>query len=320
MKLVFKSLLLLFFLIGSADRVDAQNIGGSTSVWKYDKIGNIYFGQAYVKYLKDTLINDVHTSVYARGGIVVTYDLLDTMTYPQRDLFIQNNNGLVKYAFDELEFDTLYNFNGNVGDKYIWYDKFTSLGLAFDVEIIDNFVYELNNISYEGQVIEFDLRPHYPIVRDSIFSNFGSKEFYIIPYDVLYEGFDAQSGGLAMCYSDSLIGAINFINPGYDISNYNHNCDENIVNTVLDQGHEAVKANVFPNPSENSFYVEAQGVDFVATMLPKDVYVADLNGVSVDFELKFVDSSTLELELFAPPGMYFVRLNNLGVYRLVKLR
>lgn len=314
MKIRVAFLLVITIPLISLTNLTSQVFGGYNSEWRYDQIGVSYFGQASILYEKDTLIEGVNTQKYNRGGIGIRYDLSDTILYTISDLYIQNVDDLVLYSIDSFEFDTLYDFSLNVGDSYYWHDQRFVLNRSFKVDILDNFSYNYNGESYLGQVIQFDLGAGFPLIQDSIFSFFGSKEFYLLPYDLLYQNADAPHGGVAVCYSNNQFGEIVFDNPDYILSEYVHACNNNAISnnrTIL----EDVYCEVFPNPNFGRFRVEIH--DNKIDLLQK-VNIYTILGEQVKFNIVSQSYNSLEISIYPNnPGVYFIFISGIGVHKVI---
>lgn len=214
--------------------------------WKYSySSGFGTEGYVQIHYFGDTLIDNQNAKKLSKTLFAYNHINSQNINYNLGNEYTYENNG-VTFIWYENNWDTLYNFNANIGDS--WRMAKQPLTNACDsnsrltVSAIGTKI--INSISLKYLVVEFNYGNN---VKDTIFEKIGFNGGYLFPYDQCNGYLDMNEGGLFRCYSDD-----NF--PTYK-PNYSEACDfilsleKNIQNTEL---------SFFPNPTKTFIEVEGE--------------------------------------------------------------
>lgn len=294
----------------------AQIIGGKDSWWKFDFFGVNTYGEASVKFFKDTIIEQEHVDVYERWITSVYNDNSDTVDFFQGYLYIQNKpEGLVQYSMDAIDFDTLYHFNLPIGTSYTWYDRLLSTNLEFNVTIEGYYEFVNDSGEFEtAQVISMDLFEN-TLLLDTIYNLYGSGNYYILPYDLVFQNADSGTGGAPVCFQSSS-GDIELFTPISPFSRYNHNCEP----TVTISPHITKRrrgATVYPNPCKNVFRLK---LDSSKISRVEMVSIVSVTSGQMVKNVEFSGNSEIIFNVNSlPAGMYIVLIDGIVSNRIIKL-
>lgn len=215
------------------------------ATWKYSYTNNFATeGYVQIKYIGDTLINSQNVKKLSKTLNAYNYINSQIVNHSIGNEYTYENNGVVYIKYNN-SWDTLYNFNAQIGDS--WRMAKQPLTNACNsngrLSVLATGVKTINSISLKYLVVEFNYGSS---LRDTIIEKIGFIGGYMFPYDQCAATLDANEGGKFRCYSDDLFSTYK---PNYsEACDFIVGIDENLLKTNL---------SLFPNPS-NSF-IEIKG-------------------------------------------------------------
>lgn len=130
----------------------------SNAEWYYTFTDNsIYSGYSHLKIERDTLVNGKVCQVYARNLTTIEYGSLDTTSIIDEIHFIlcMEDSILLSYNSSSLAFDTIINFNGEIGDRWKSYyyegNDFCNGGNNSDYIITE--IYDKDTVVVNGKLL-----------------------------------------------------------------------------------------------------------------------------------------------------------------------
>ena len=145
----------------------SQTFGSPQSEWSFDQSLSAIFK---VGYAKDTILDNEIYSEYAITSLRLTTE--DTVQFTVPPVYVNNNDGLVTFTIDMIEFDTLINYNAEVGEGWSYVDN--EIGDTFELTVIDTFTEDLNSRSLFGMSCEFVWKRNNRSIIDTIYETIGS--------------------------------------------------------------------------------------------------------------------------------------------------
>lgn len=236
MKIPF-TLILLFVYYGTS--LNAQNWGSEGTRWTYAYYNLSYAGFSEITFEKDTMIYDRTVQKFNRR---IQYRHLVLGTNHEFQLppsFMFENEGIV-YLLVENDFDTLYNFNAQVGEK--WDIKWVHRDQDIVTQVLKVGFKEINGQRLPWQLVR-RLYPDHPefSYQDTIVAGIGSIEHYLFPWDYFAGQTDMNEGGIFRCYENLRFGS-------YGSPYFDEPCD---FKTATSEVYDWIKVEIFPMPFTN---------------------------------------------------------------------
>lgn len=133
--------------------------------------------------------------------------------------FTHENSKVVCYFNSNSSFDTLFNFNANIGDKWLRIvhpNASTCIQQRREVLVLDTGHVFMNSAYLMKIVLKYTsvfLSTYTTTVIDTVYEKIGSKKNFLFPF--VCEGAlldpDLLAGGAFRGYSDNLFGAYNLV-------------------------------------------------------------------------------------------------------------
>lgn len=192
----------------------AQQWNPKTAYWIYGAHFFESYGDLRVSYLKDTIVDGHNCQLLKKDMIdywcvpkVYSYRLLgkEVTYYASGVTYILNNN----------HFDTLYYFNGKIGDRYKITDrlKWQPADKAY-AQIADTGSIIVNAQKLKWQAVDyfFERNSQHYTLRDTIIEKIGATKYYFLPWDEINGMVDGNEGGGLNCFNDAYFGYYNTAN------------------------------------------------------------------------------------------------------------
>lgn len=243
-------------------------------------------GYTQINYIGDILINGQNAKKLTKT--LIAYDFINSQGVLAiiGNEYTYENNG-VAYILYENNWDTLYNFNANIGDS--WRMAKQPITNACDsnsrLTVLATGTKNINSISLKYLVVEFNYGSS---LTDTIIEKIGFIGGFMFPYDQCNGALNLNEGGQFRCYSDDLF---NTYKPNYteDFS-FITGIDENLIKTNL---------SLFPNPTSGNFTLRTNEKE---NML---VQIKDLSGTIV---MSFIFNDEKEIDAISWNNGIYVML------------
>lgn len=290
------SIFLLCFVCGSAAHAQHWCLPGAT--WYYTDESADVSGYTKLTYVSDTLINTINckkiTNYKKLTGWLNNYSYyhLPFYTYEQNGVAYLYNN-----RYGNNKFDTLFNINAQVGDK--WHLPLLDTACVdslYYMTVLDTGSRVLNGINLKWLYVQAGpLGGAFPYGFDTITERLGYRYDDICYSFVCNNGPDECAHGGLRCYSDSTFGLYS--------TNTNIPCDY-FYTDISESKKNNASLSLFPNPANDEITIvfndatPAEGNIEIRDMLGKLIHKTSLKaGVVYNY-------STLEL----PRSIYMVSL------------
>lgn len=296
---------LLFLFLSLSLHNSAQSWCTPGSVWHFGDSFVAGSGYKRLEYLSDTLIAGITCNKikvlrigfgsmgpYGGTGLMYTYS---------------NNNVVYLRDGNTSNFDTLYNFNASIGDK--WRVAPTSLTAcaASYVTVLDTGHTYVQGQKLKWYTIQYDLAPNVKSYapNDTVFERLGAVLSY--PYywgNVCATYYDAEIGGPLRCFTDNQINDYR--------RNYSGPCDYMYVSVnEVKPGRDPNQ--LYPNPAlDKLHFSRAERFDKITVSNALGQKVKEIFNAVIEYEIDISDLL---------PGMYYVKTeNNKGqnIYKILK--
>jgi hypothetical protein len=248
--------------------------------------------QGYVElfYTEDTLINNeparkLFKVIHAHNFITdnpVCYLLGSEYTY--------EDNGVV-FIWSIDRWDTLYNFNANVGESWGMARSATVPGVCDSnstLSVIAKGNVNINSVVLRYLVVEFHFGgSSLPLFTDTLVERVGFTGSYFFPYDRCYAALGSHEGGVFRCYTD------------HTFAEYKPTFSEPCNTIGIGEVSQQLRPTIMPNPVQDA--LSLRGVSGIARA---DFRITDLSGriVKAGVLESITDVSAL------PPGIYLLTI------------
>lgn len=294
----------LFFLI----EVSGQSFGGNNSLWVYDVItggfgSEVLHGIIKVEPGKDTVVANIPSRKFNRELSLLQGDTVFTRALSS--FYIHSNEGLVLYSTDEIHFDTLYNFDLDIGESWSIHERNgqgdTTRTLTYVVK--DTFTVQLNGVNVFCKSTEW-----FPGFVDTLYEDIGSRLTFILPFK--HENQEGSEGRQLRCFYNDIIGAYDFraeaiavlesAESGNGYSDFEFECGSFVSTQPIEQAISEFQ--VFPNPASTTLHIQSKSERI------RSLSLYNLQGIPV--HERQGNENTLDLDIsHLPSGMYFVLIN-----------
>ena len=293
---------LTFLLLFFTSLCQAQDFGTLNAQWVYDYSGGLAIGVTLVEYDRDTIIQGDTIKLFFRTYNWETGSGEITLQRSE-PIYIRDRNNVVEFSYVPTHFDTLYNFNAEIGSSWTSRERRfdgTFTGEKLTRTVLDTFHYSLNGINTFCQEIQSSNE----IILDTICRGIGSRVFYIDPFDHLDIASDGGEGGVLRCYTDENYGTISFRHPweyyGGSFSDFEYDC--NPLGTSVNTPSQNTDFKIYPNPVVDVLHIESSSLPIehiaVYTLQGQQVYAEALEGRATSLDTSAWVS-----------GMYYVIIN-----------
>ena len=230
--------LLLLFLLCSGLSF-AQNWAPNGAQWHYSYYG-FFPGYVDIAYSSDTLIDGQVTKKLTKTFHGLGWGM-DVTSYSIGTEYTYEANGVV-YLRYQNQWDTLYNFNAQVGDSW----RMAKQPLISNIippnsrmKVMSTGTMMINNEARNYFVIDKcdSNNMSFGFLQDTLIENIGFLHEYLLPYDQFDGAVDGNEGGPFRCYSDNIFALYK--------PNYLEVCDY-IMGTIELEGSASFQ--VYPNP------------------------------------------------------------------------
>lgn len=226
----------------------AQNWSPTGANWKYSYYG-FMSGYVDIAYIGDSIIDGQSAKVLSKTfhGLDWSMNVISNVIGKE---YTYESNGVI-YLRYQNQWDTLYNFNAQVGDHWrMAKQPFTGVcpeNSRLKVSAIGNKIIQSETRKY--LVVEF-CNPDLSSLgwgQDTIVENIGFIGSYFLPYDQFDGAVDGNEGGPFRCYSDDLFATYS--------PHFSEACDyilglEEFSNTFP----------IYPNPFQNEIQISLDDV------------------------------------------------------------
>jgi hypothetical protein len=303
---VFLTLISPFLLFGQDLNIQ---YGDSNAVWVYNY--SIVPAVTRVKANGDTIVNGRKLKIFEKTQFE-RKSSAEIMVFPLPPLYVFTESGIVEFSTDLIHFDTLYNFQLNIGESWTIPQRNNSgmpTGIFSTKTVVDTFSLFINGRNvYCQSVMELPdsfMDTVYPVhPRDTIYQSIGSRRRYVLPFDYLDVATDSGEGGVLRCFNDDNIGLVEYVHPysmyGDFFSDSEYDCDQ--ISSISSIPTSNTYITVFPNPASNIIHIQSDRKDI------RSLIFYNLQGVPILEKQGHGD--TLDLDISdIPSGMYFVLIN-----------
>ena len=306
----FSFLISLGLVLTSVVSLFSQSFGTPDSEWTY--VWEERRGITQVKYTSDTLINNLELAEYSIVTTGLSPDLTDTVVTVRDPVYISNTDGLALFTLDGESFDTLINFNADIGDRW---SIVRAPGLdSFEFIVIDTFITEFSGQDLFSMAYEFVWRTSSTnrTIVDTIYETIGTVNNFLIAYDGYGELGFGNIGGRLRCYSDPEIGTINFGLPWWWSGTefvFEFECNNSV--STRDKFLEQ-ESNILAKPNPFQFQICIQTKD-----LKEDITIYNLEGQLLEMYQARTEETCLDLS-HLEMGMYLLKIGT-RLKRIVKI-
>ena len=220
-----------------------QSWSPKTAYWIYEARFFLFTkGDIRLSFLRDTLVNNEICQIM--GLEMIEYNYVDKKyrykNYGQEITYYKSG---VSYILNGNQFDTLYYFSANIGDKYKITGRLSQPGDYGSATVIDTGRIVINSLNLKWLAIDYKfLRQNWErTIRDTIIEKIGSTKLYYLPWDIINGMLDGNRGGSLKCYYDPSLGIYNADKSGictFDLSLNTESTDN------------ADDISIFPNPAD----------------------------------------------------------------------
>ena len=289
----------MFFVGLFTTNLSAQNWCPPGALWKHSMHGFQCSGYSELIYVGDTLIQSKTCKKINHRflGYNPMFAPTGTVNVSIANHFTYENNKVVYYYNINSQFDTLFNFNANIGD--VWLRVVSPHGGVCNVlprksvEVLDTGTVMLNSVQLKKLVLKYTnvyMSTFTTTIIDTVYEKIGSKKNFLFPF--VCEGAlvdpDILAGGAFRCYFDNSFG------------NYNVTTNCNYINNVEQNDISAQETAVlFPNPT-NDYLMFSSNQEIVS------VRVMDVLGKEYSFLLL---DGRLDVSKLSS-GVYFLHATN----------
>lgn len=289
----------LFILILLPINLFAQNWAPAGAQWHYSYYG-FFPGYVNIAYTGDTLIEGQASKILTKTfhGMGWNQSITsETFGYE----YSYEDSGVV-YLRYQNQWDTLYNFNAQVGDSWrMARQPLTNVVPPNSrLKVLATGTKEINSLTLKYLKVEFVDPQFNPLFfEDTIIENIGLNGSYFLPYDMFDGAVDGNEGGPFRCYSDNNFATYK--------PNYTEVCD-------YIMGTEELNANasfqIYPNPVSDRIQIP---LNYVNEYMNYSIYSSEGKIVQMGQTSEKIDVSNL------PAGSYTLLIENPTQNRYAKV-
>lgn len=258
-----KGLFLLLLAAASVTKAQTSMLAPIGAEWYYET--SKMFSSGYIRMIveRDTIIDNNNCIKILREKQWYDKELDETYSVALSPVFLSQNGNSVMF-YDNEQFYKLYDFGANIGDsllilgmpdfcasnvcKVFITDKGSETIGGVSLRYIDVKDAEDSDWGWSGTIAGGG--QEIPIIR--IYERIGAVGSYFFPEQRCT--FDYSEGGIFRCYEDDEIGHLNYSFPLVECDFIGHN-------TALDENKDKECVKVFPNPCQETIYVNIEKMD-----------------------------------------------------------
>ena len=288
--------------------LNAQNWCSPTSEWYYTRVTISGPGYAKINYTGTVTINSqtcqqltYYSQIYQYpSGPINTYTAPPYYTY-------QNNNVVFLYNQINNTFDTLYNYNAIIGNKWLLPANYSYTFLPTCnktlLTVLDTGHQIIQSVNLKWLKVQIG-SPTSQI--DTIFERFGLLNNYFLNYDNCTSSYDASKGGVLRCFNDNQI--INY-------KRIPQSCNYFYSTLSIEKNSTENHSLIFPNPTTGLLNIECEILN--NTNL-KFQLLNNLGQIVREEEIKNANI-TINIQQL-PIGIYFLKINNNSkTFKIIKI-
>lgn len=288
---------IFFFAILISQLTFGQNWCGEGANWKYNYMSGFGTeGYTEISYVGDTTIEGQLSNKLSKH--LVAYDLVSLQdVYSDYGYeYTYEENGIV-YLWYNNHWDTLYNFQAEVGDSWrMAKQPLLTQDSNSVLTVVAKGIKNINSIDLNYLVVDFNGTWY----TDTIVEKIGFIGSYMLPYDGYNGGLDVNEGGAFRCFEDDQFSTYK--------PHFSGECDFTVGITELDQ---EKPFSIFPNPVSTTLNIDDE------TFLKGDFKIFDeIGSLKMTGKLsKCIDVSKLGI------GLHIISIevdNTIKSYRFVK--
>lgn len=290
----------LFILILLPIKLFAQNWAPTGAQWHYSYYG-FFPGYVDIAYTGDTLIEGQASKILTKTyhGLGWNQSITsETFGYE----YTYEESGVV-YLRYENQWDTLYNFNAQVGDSWRMAKQPITNVVAQNsrIKVLATGNLNINNETRKYLVVDKCDSNNISLgwFNDTIIENIGFLHDYLLPYDQFDGAVDGNEGGPFRCYTDN-----NFVTykPSYtEVCDYIMGTEELTANASFQ---------IYPNPVSDWIQIS---LNVVNEYLKYSIYSSEGKKVQTGQMSEQIDVSNL------PSGIYTLLIENQTQNRFAKV-
>ena len=198
--------------------------------------------------------------------VVRTYGSGQNVYTMQLDPYcVYDSAGLSFIHVPSVGFDTLYNMNAEIGDRWLLTASPEQCDSTSYLGVVDTGHVVMDGISLRWLAVDIYIpQMTVSVNQDTIVERMGTLQSYLPPQNGCVAGLDGSLGGALRCYHDN---EVNYM------ANWVDACE--IPLSVADQASMDAKLRLYPNPGSNMLHLESMGRSTA------DVLVTDATGRTI---------------------------------------
>ena len=267
--------------------------------WKYSYMNGFGTeGYTQILYYGDTVINGQLSHILNKHIYAFNYQNSQDVDFDAGKEYTFETNGIV-YLWDNTNWDTLYNFNANVGESWrMPKQPFTN---ACDsnsmLTVTATGTKMINSQTLNYLVVDFSFPNGF---SDTIVEKIGFINSYLLPYDACNGALDANEGGPFRCYQDDNFSTYK--------PHFAESCDFILGLYTID-----LESNIqlFPNPASETLTISLPENASTTECILFDNAGKEMKRFRVSGGENLVDISGLE------NGIYLIQIDS-EIYKLIK--
>lgn len=205
-------LLLLLLFSACFSFANAQTWDGEGARWWYDYQNSAYIGFTEIFANGDTIIEGKNVKIFPKRTVYYHRAKVEFGERQLQPAYMYEQNNVI-YLWQNNGFDTLFNFDANVGDTWETAHPFVE---SVSTEVLSKGSTELNGVTLRWfEVMYKSVRNSQFPIKDTILERIGNLNLYMFAGDYFGGLSDGNEGGPLRCYEDQNIGS--YHNPDYDL-------------------------------------------------------------------------------------------------------
>ncbi|MDW3650793.1 MAG: T9SS type A sorting domain-containing protein [Bacteroidia bacterium] len=312
MKTQFSFLLIILFPLFSS----SQNFASNDTEWVYDDSGFWASGISTFSFDSDTTIASRTVKKFRRDVQSYFNGTTDTIRRELFPVYYYENNGIVEFSRNAINFDTLLNFQADPGQNWIVYfgynpnNNFQATD-SFMITVIDTLSINMSgqNVFAQALLYEFENDGRTFSLQDTAIENIGLQRAFISPEDRLLSNIIADGSILTLrCFKNPQFGIVDFENDA-DYGDFNYDCTQ--LSTSISEEIIQELINVYPNPASQRLQVESKWNKELS------VEIFDLSGRKLREAIISEGLTEIDISLLSS-GMYVLLLDQQYAKRFFK--
>ena len=288
------ALVLIFF-----NEVEAQVWCPPGAKWYYNGDASMFSGYHELTYTGDSIVSSKNCQkivdhLQGHGFPADVNAIVDSFyTYTESGVVYLYNN---RYGMNR--FDTLFNINAAIGDKWTMPLADTTCD-SLNITVLDTGTTIINSLNLKWLFVKFKPSNASSYINDTIIERIGFvKTFFYFPMVCQYIDERIFSG--LRCYSDSIFG-----NYSTGISS---SC--NFFYTGISEGSSRKRIECYPNPAYTEISLQLKMDETKMSILEiKNIFGITLKKIDLRHLVKGLNEIKIEISDL-PPGLYLLQVDN----------